>query len=67
MNGSAVQLNYLLVEDVRDHKVFQVVTVGLLPFNSVAAVLLVVYGLKSSMVKVFIYGSFAGHQWNPSR
>ena len=61
MNGSAVQINYLLVEAVRDNKVFQVVTVGLLPFNSVAA------GLESSKVKVFIYGSFAGHQWNPSR
>lgn len=67
MNGSAVQINYLLVEDVRDNKVFQVVTVGLLPLNSVVAVLLVLYGLNEHLYPTTFYGSFAGHQWNPSR
>lgn len=45
----------------------RVVTVGLFPLNSVATVLPVLCRLKIGKAKVFIYGSFAGHQWNPGR
>lgn len=64
--SNTVEISYLSGADVRDDKVSELL-VWLFSLNSVATLLLGFFFAKSSKIKVFMYGSFAGHQWNLGR